>query len=179
MSVYPYLTLAPGLEVEEGVAHFLQVEVAAVVASAEYQVFALSGKAIAAAHYRSVQLLLRGGLLFLLFKGVDGGFVVVGDGPAIPTVGGEGNLRFVNAAKMRMHGCIDDGLSDESLVVLDCAAEVDASHALDQNLQLLSGFDVGQLHCGFVLAAVCLADVLAVNEDLCIVVGIEGEPGLA
>ena len=109
MSVHPYLSLAPGLEVEEGVAHFLQVEVAAVVASAEDKVFALSGKAIAAAHYRSVQFLLRGGILFLLFKGVDGGIVVVGDGSAIPTVGGEGNLRFVNAAKMGVHGCIDDG----------------------------------------------------------------------
>ena len=141
------LTLAPVLEVEEGVAHLLQVEVATVVANA------LGHELLA---FR----------VFGLQEGAHGRSIVVLDTQVIPLAGCPGGLYVIDLGG-------DDHVGNESLEVLDGAAEVDAAHSFHENHQIVVALHGRQDERRLVFHAVDLTDELAVDEYLCVVVGFE------
>ena len=80
---------------------------------------------------------------------------------------------------MRTEACRNGRLTYQSLEVLDGASEVDTSHAFDEDLQFLALLDGRKGECLFVLHTINLAHVLAVDENLCEVVGFKGKYRLA
>ena len=100
MTVYVNLSLAECLHINKGVAHLLDVEVAAIVTSLGLQTAHLVGWHGECIHCR---------------------LVIISDGTVVPSGRGEGKF-----AILLLSG--EGYVADDTLVVLDGTAEVDSSH---------------------------------------------------
>ena len=150
ISVHVNQPFAPCLEVQESVAGLLHVE----------------GGAVAARDALSLFVLQRADG-FELHAFIE--FVCVFDVENFPVlqVADEGITVHVDG---QFHVLRD------AFEVLDGTSKVDASHGFYQDVELCSLAAGGQGNLLFAVAAVQLADVLAVDEDLCIVVRfVDGE----
>ena len=106
MAVHPNLSFAPLLEVEERVAHLLQIKVTAIVAATEDEVICFLGEPETTADDWLVKRFVSGRLFsfqlsILRLESLYCHFVIVRNTNALPLIGRISDFRFIYTAKMR------------------------------------------------------------------------------
>ena len=176
MTIHIHLSLAPGLEVQEGVAYLLQVEITAVVAGLhDVGKFLRPFITLCKGKRRNTPFHLARSYLIVNtlnhIKCLDGSLVIIRDGDVCPVLRRQHDFCIVCL-------CRQGDITDDTFEVLDGTAEVDAAHAFDDDDQFGTLLDGRNRERFLVFHTVDFTNILPIDENLCKVVELSCEHAL-